>query len=360
MKSIKTKLIVFIGLLIGFICIGLGVVSFINSSKALTSNLGNTLPKIAGQTASNIQGRIEGQLSSLESIAVRSDISNPNIPWQNKIPILVEESKRIGSLRMAIVDKDGNSNNTEGKSTNSKDKSYFQKAVAGKSNVSDPEVSIVDGSIVVIFAVPIKYNNEIVGVLIEAQDGNGLSDLTDQVKIGQTGTAFMINGNGVTIANSNRDLVLQMSNMIEAAKKDASLQSLADIESKMITKATGIDEYKYNGEDKYVGYAPVTGTDWSVGVAVEKKEILSELDSLQISVALSSIVFILIGFGIIYIISDNISKGIKSTSKHLELLAQGNLCEEVSTKYLKSKDEIGAMTNAMKLMQESLEIMIKK
>jgi methyl-accepting chemotaxis protein len=59
MKSIKTKLIVFLGLLIVIICVGLGAVSAINSSKALTSNLGKTLPKIAEQAASNIQARIE-------------------------------------------------------------------------------------------------------------------------------------------------------------------------------------------------------------------------------------------------------------------------------------------------------------
>ena len=115
-----------------------------------------------------------------------------------------------------------------------------------------------------------------------------------------------------------------------------------------------------DGAYKYVGYAPVKGTEWSVGVLVLKSEILSELDSLKISVILSSILFLLIGVAIIYIIANSISKGIKSTSKHLELLAEGNLCEEVSPKYLKLKDEVGDMTNSMKVMQESLGKMIKK
>ena len=53
-----------------------------------------------------------------------------------------------------------------------------------------------------------------------------------------------------------------------------------------------------DGAYKYVGYAPVKGTEWSVGVLVLKTEILSELDSLKISVIVSSILFILIGFAI--------------------------------------------------------------
>jgi methyl-accepting chemotaxis protein len=360
MKSIKAKLLVFLGLLIGVICIGLGAVSFVNSSNALKSNLEKTLPKIAEQTASNVQGRVEGDLNSLETIAARSDISNPNISWENKMPILLEEAKRRGSLRLGIVDKAGIVNNTDGKSADIKERVFFQNALAGKSNVSDPIVSKTDGNIVVVYAVPIKYNDEIIGVLIETQDGNKLSELTNDVKVGQTGYAFMIKKDGTNIASTNKDLVIQMYNPIEEAKKDSKLQALADVETRMGAGETGIGEYTYNGVDKYVGYAPVKGTDWSVGVIVTKGEILSELDSLKISVTLSSVISILIGFGIIYIISNSISKGINVTSKHLEQLSQGNLCEEVSPKYLKLKDEIGEMTNSMKVMQESLQTIIGK
>ncbi|ADK16091.1 Methyl-accepting chemotaxis protein McpB [Clostridium ljungdahlii DSM 13528] len=360
MESIKTKLMTSFTLLIGVICIGLGIISFTTSSNALKSNLEKTLPKIAEQAASNIQGRIDGELSTLGTIAARDDIKDPNIPWQKKLPILLQESKRIGSIRMAIVDTDGNSHNTQGGSAISKNKDYFKKALLGKSNVTDPTVSIIDKTIVVLYAVPIKCNNEIVGVLIEARDGNKLSGLTDQVKFGQTGTGFMINKVGTTIANKDRNLVLKMENMIKESKKDSSLQYLADIENKMIARHIGMGEYKYGGTEKYIGYAPVNGTDWSVGVEVEQNEILSELGSLKVFVMASSIIFILIGLGVIFVIANNISKGIRSTSNHLKLLAEGNLCGEISTKYLKSRDEVGDMTNSMKVMQESLKNMIKK
>ncbi|OOM16033.1 methyl-accepting chemotaxis protein [Clostridium saccharobutylicum] len=360
MRSIKAKLIVFFGVLIGGICVGLSIISYVNASNALKSNIGKNLPALAEQTASNIQGRIEGQLSSLEAVAARDDIKDPNVPIEKKISILSDEVKRNGSIKLGIVDKNGHASNTDGKSADIKERTFFQIAISGKSNVSDPIISKTDGSAVVIYAVPIKNNNEIIGVLIETQDGNKLSDLTDQAKIGQTGTAFMVNKQGTSIANKNRDLVLQMSNIIEEAKKDSKFQSLADVENKMITGQQGIGEYQYAGADKFVGYAPVNGTDWFVGIAVEKNEILSELSSLKISTLLSSIVFILIGLGVIYIIANYLSKGIKSTSKHLELLAEGNLCEEVSSKYLQSKDEIGVMTSAMKMMQESLREMIER
>ena len=150
-----------------------------------------------------------------------------------------------------------------------------------------------------------------------------------------------------------------MYNPIEAAKKDTKLRAIADIEKKMGAGETGMGQYNFEGIDKYVGYAPIKGTEWSVGVVLLKTEVLSELNSLKMSVIYSSVLFTIIGFAIVYIIANNISKGIKSTSKHLKLLAKGNLSEEISPKYLKLHDEVGEMTNSMKIMQHSLYEVVK-
>lgn len=360
MKSIKSKLVLYLGILIVIICIGLSVVSYINSSNALLSNLSKTLPSIAEQTASSIQGRLEGKLNTLEAIAERPEIKDINNSWENKMSILLDEGKRIGSIKMGIVDKNGDAQNTDGNTANIKDRIFFQKALSGKSNVSDPIISKTDGSVVVVYAVPIKdNNNQIIGVLIETQDGNDLSKLTNKIKVGETGYAFMIKKDGTNIASTDKNKVINMHNPVEEAKTNPSLRAIADIEIKMGNGETGMGEY-FSGAEKYVGYAPVEGTEWSVGVIVLKSEILSELNTLKICAVLVSLMFLLIGFVIIYIISNNITEGIKSASKHLDLLANGNLYKEVSDKYLKQKDEIGAMTSSMKAMQESLENMIKK
>lgn len=358
MKSIKSKLIVFLGVLIGSICIGLGTVSFISSSKALTSNIGKTLPKIAEESASNIEGRIEGQLRSLEIVAAREDIRDTQNSWENKMPVLLEEVKRNKSIMMGIADKDGDVKYTNGKDANVKDRAFFQKVLSGKNGISDPLVSKVDGTIVVVYATPIKSNNEVIGALIEVRDGNKLSELTSHIKLGETGNGFMIRKDGTVIAHSDNALVMNMYNAIEESKKDTKLQELADIQKKMGLGEMGIGKYRYDGIDKYIGYAPVKGTEWSVGVAVSKGEVLSELNGLKISVAVSSVLFLLIGLSIVYVISESISKGLKSTSIHLGLLAKGDLSKEVPSKYLNLKDEVGEMTNSMKIMQQSLRKMI--
>ncbi|MBU3204408.1 methyl-accepting chemotaxis protein [Clostridium algidicarnis] len=360
MKSIKTKLIVFLGLLIGVICIGLGTVSFISSSKALASNVGKTIPKLAEQSSSNIEGRIKGQLSALEVMSTKEEIKAIENPWENKIPVLLEEVKRNGSIKMGIADKNGDIKYTDGKSANVKERTYFQKALAGENYIADPLVSKVDGAIVVVYAVPIKNNNEVVGVLIETRDGNQLSTLTSEVKFGDTGNGFMIRKDGTIIAHSNKDLVMNMYNAVEESNQDTTLKQLADVEKKMVLGETGIGDYEYEGIHKYIGYAPVKGTEWSVGVSISKDEVLSELNGLKISIMVASILFLLIGLLIVYIISESVSKGIKSTSEHLKLLSHGDLSNEVSPRYLNIKDEVGEIANSMKTTQDSLIKMVSK
>ncbi|MBU3210023.1 methyl-accepting chemotaxis protein [Clostridium algidicarnis] len=360
MKSIKTKLIVFLGLLIGVICIGLGTVSFITSSKALASNVGEIMPKLAEQSASNIEGRIKGQLDALEVMSTKEEIKDVENPWENKMQVLLEEVKRNGSTKMGIADKNGDIKYTDGKSANIKERPYFQKALQGEKNIADPLVSKVDGAIVVVYAVPLKNNNEVVGVLIETRDGNQLSKLTSEVNVGDTGSGFMIRKDGTTIAHSDKDLVMNMYNAIEESNQDTTLKQLADVEKKMVLGETGIGDYEYEGTHKYIGYAPVKGTEWSVGVSISKDEVLSELNGLKISIMIASILFLLIGLLIVYIISESVSKGIKSTSEHLKLLSHGDLSNEVSPKYLNIKDEVGEIANSMKTTQDSLIRMVSK
>lgn len=358
MKSIKAKLMLFMGTLIAILCIGLGLVSYISSSNALRSNSKNMLPILAEQSASNVQAAITGELSSLEVVAARNDIRDKNISWGQKLPVLLEEVKRSGVIKMGIADKEGNINYTDGKSANVKERDYFISALAGKPSISDPLISKVDGSIVVVFATPIKNNNEVVGVLISTRNGNELSAITDTIEIGKTGYAFMTKKNGTIIAHINKDMVIGMYNPIEESKKDATLKPFANILDKMGVGEKGIGEYNFDGADKYVGYAPVDGTEWSIAVVVSKSEVLAELNSLKVWVCISSILFILIGLIVAYIISLNLSNGIKWTSNHLKLLSNGVFCEEISPKYIKMKDEIGGMTRSMKLMQDSLRGMI--
>lgn len=357
MKSMKAKLMVYFGTLVGVICLGIIIISFIISTNALKTNLKVLLPEIAKQTAEGLEARLAGEIKSLESIANRADIQDPNISTQDKLNILQAESERIGAIRMGIVDLEGNLINTDGTTAQVKDREYFKNAMEGNSLVADPLVT-KENVLVVPYITPIKYNGKIIAFLMETRDGNYLSELTNNIKAGQNGTAFMINSEGVSIANPDPNKVLEKYNGIEEAKKNKSLQQLAAVQEKMIKGESGSGEFLYEGTEKFVGYAPITSTGWSVAITMTTQDALSVLDNLQYMNTVTFVVVILISIVLVYFVANRISKSIKAASHHLNLLAEGNLSVEMPAKFLKLKDEIGEMTGAMNSMQGSLREMI--
>ena len=270
MRSIKTKLIIYFGALLLISCAALGLISYRISSGALISNVNENLPQMAKQSAKTVQSRVESQLNALEAVAAETQISDMTNSWENKEAILKDEVQRSGHLKMDLIDKNADTKNTINEQANLKDRDYFKKAMSGEKNVSDPLLSKTLNTISIIYAVPIKNGDKVVGVLTATRDGNALSDITKDITFGKTGQSFMINKQGTTVANTNKDKVLKSDNISEDAKKDPKLKSLADIEKKMMNGESGIGEYTYGGVSKYLGYAPVNGTNWSIAITSQK------------------------------------------------------------------------------------------
>ena len=162
MKSIKTKMITNLGALILVICLGSGVISYFIANNALVSNVNTTLPQIATQTANSVEQKINGDLMVLESLASRADIANPNTPYEKKIETFKNEVTRLGYIKMGISNLNGDVTFTDGKSSNITDREYFKKAKSGLKTISDPIIGKSDGSVIVAYAIPIKFNNSII------------------------------------------------------------------------------------------------------------------------------------------------------------------------------------------------------
>lgn len=58
------------------------------------------------------------------------------------------------------------------------------------------------------YAVPIKDNGAVLGVLLARRDGNALAEITSDMGYGETGYAYVINDKGIVVAHPNRDLVM--------------------------------------------------------------------------------------------------------------------------------------------------------
>lgn len=359
MKSIKMKLIIVFSALILIVSGGLGITSYIDASNALIGEINHTLPQIAKESSKVIASKVETEFRVLEEIAGRTRISSKENAIEDKQLAMQDEVNRNGYLRMAILDKNGNGvyhNNTK---ANLIERPYFKKAMKGQRAVSDTIISKVDGSVIIAFAVPIKHNNEITGVLLAIQNGNFISGLVTDIKYGENGYAYVISDDGTIIGHEDDKLVLEKYNLLDEAKKDKSLEALSEYTRKMVNKENGVGGYQFKGDYKYMGYAPIEGTDWAIGVTTLESEALAGLNSLKVSIFIATTIVLILGIVVTYIIGNSIANPIKKATELAETISNGDFTKEIPKKLLNKKDEIGRLAKAFDNMGNNLRQLIK-
>lgn len=363
MKSIKWKLIGMTAVMLMVVCLALGGIAIVMSSRALSENTSSNIENKALDAASLVSVNIEKELSVLNQIAGRTRISDPANESTDRSKALAEDLARNGYMRLAFVDLNGIAYYSDGTSKDLSDRSYVKSALEGIPNVSDTIISKVDGSIVTAYAVPVLYRNKTVGALVAIRPGEYLSAIIKDISIGGTSYAFIINKEGILQAHPDIELIESQYNIFEEAQKDPRAHALAEMTKRMIEGQTGHGEYWFKGEDKYSGYSSIKGTTWAVTVTIPKKEVMEPVKSLQL--LLVSLTLILISLGLVstWLIANQISAPIVAITNVLKKLSQLDFrvdSEDSSAKYLKKKDEIGVMLKSLNDMRENVAHFIIK
>lgn len=266
---------------VGAIALTVGLLMYFAVTRVLIDDLENSLIRFAQQGATTVETYLSGRISEAKSIAANSIISNTDLPLEQRLDELKRQLEIDIYRRLSIADSEGISFTTDGIKLNISDREYFIEAMKGNSFVTDPFTSRVDGTMVIVFSVPIINDNEVVGVLYATYDADVLSLMTDRIKLNDSGSTYMINSRGDVIAHDNRDFVYNITNDMENAKDNPELDQLARLEAKMVAGQKGTGEYRYQGIAKYMGYCPVGDTGWSIAVTSSKREVFSKLNSVS-------------------------------------------------------------------------------
>lgn len=368
MKSIGSKLIIYFSILILLIYTGVGVFSYKTTSDAVISEAEKVLIQKAEDVGEIIEERVASRFIFLEGIASRDRITNQENSIEDKLSLLKEEAKEEGYLRMGIADLDGTVYFTEetkemGLVSNISQRDYFKEALQGKWGMMEPKESIVSedkGKLIMVFSVPIKKSDKIIGVLVAIADAKFLSRTVNQISYGEQGYVFVVNEQGTIIAHKNEEYVLNRLNIIEKSKTDSTLVPLAGQMKRMINKESGFSEYKDAGEENYLGFCPIDDMKWSVAVVAPKSEILSVLPELERSIVIITLFSLLLGIIVTFFIGKYITKPIIWSAAYAEKMADLDVSESINEKLKARKDEIGRLANAFQLAADNIRNFIMK
>lgn len=303
--------------------------------------------------ANNVKSTIEANLKTVEEFASRAYFTQFEIKPKEAESYCNEFAKRQGFIGATYADSKGV--DLTGKDVT--DRAYFEECKkTGKGAISDLVISKGSNEMIVVLAAPVLLDGKFHGIIIVQAEAGFLSDVTDKISIGESGSCYMLDAKGNTIAHTNRDNVLNAQNLIESAKSDSSLKSIAALQEKMIGGGAGFDTYTYQGTNKMLGYAPVGINGWSIGLAGTVTEFMG---GLYIAIALIIVIIIISLIVIVSISTKQIKKMIaplQVCAERIVLLGKGDL--ETEFPKIDTKDEIGVMAQSAKDMVDSMRDII--
>lgn len=395
MKTIKTRMTLLIGILLVVLCAGLAAVSFGTAESALISKTENSMKLLAVQAGKAVDAKLSSYLNTLEVLSYNAVFNNTGTIDNKKntlLEVLQKEAKRGGYLHIAYADQTGVAFYEDGSQSNVKDTSYYKSAIQGQRMVTEPML-LSDHSIVMIYAVPVQEENKPVGVIIGIRDGFELGVLAGESASGNTGTAFIINRSGNTIAHSNQDIMnnvlaalpissggtsVEGADIVSSATQSVKegettapeeklegqnllgYSNFSEIQKNMLEGKIGYGEYEYEGLRKIIGYAPIENADWSIGLEINRKEALSGIDQLMINFILIAALFSLAGLIVVYLEVKQVSKPIEYLTDLCYEMSKGDFSVEPEEKYRKRKDEMGKLALAFHTITNMIKILLQE
>lgn len=357
-KSITGQISIFFGMLMFVVCVGLGISAYFRTSDALKASIDENLIEIAKADAKIITEKIQTQLNVLKALSEYNYITDDDATIWERLEFLEVEAQRSGHKSLMLVDTNGVARNTTGELVVISDRDYFKKALSGEPAVSDPTISKTDRSIDVSFAVPVKRNNNVIGVLVARRDGNELSTYTNEMEFNDR-EIFMVNKEGTIVASNNTAYVLEMFNVFKEYENNPDLEEFYNLVVKMTQGEQGVGEYTLDGETRYMGYYPVEGTNWSLAVTAPRSVVMAKVDTLTTVLIVISAIFLVIGIGLTIVIARSISHPLKNVTHYLNVMSTGDFTVDISEKLLTKEDEIGTLSKSLSKMQSSLRTMMK-
>ena len=226
-------------------------------------------------------------------------------------------------------------------------KEWFKRAIKGEAVVSPAHVILDPFRLVMVFTAPIIGEAGGAKAVIAGQlNMEKLWEITDRVKVGQTGFVILADRKGNLIATPDR------SRLLYKASPDVFAQPTADGEK---DKAVFRDPAGTEKICHYVvlrGYRSYPGQGWRIGLIEETGEFFTLIDQIRrgaIRIVLAALVLLAL---LATILSRNIIRPIDKLARAAGRIAKGDLSTRVE---VKSKDEIGALAAAFNTMVEDLQ-----
>lgn len=362
-SSFKLKLLSGI---LPIVIIGMGILSFYTVYK-FNESIENSTIKRMTENVNNmsdiINEWIDGKLLEVRSTA--------NTPTAKLISSNIEAVDEFNKNRILNLEKDYpgeydnaaviNFNNdgisraqyANGKTVNGdvSEKQWYKDLMTGRSyNISNPVISKGSGKTLIVIGAAVKDDSDnIIGDMISAVNISRIQEKINEFKFGENGYSILISDDGTIITHPDESLIMK-SKITELDDSD-----MVNLGKEMLKSDSG--DFKFGvGDNKSIAlYKKIPLTNWRVASVISERELFAEGRSLVTTLAMVSVIIIIIIAGIIIFMANKFSKPLRKLCDFSSEIAQGNLTCELN---INRSDEIGQVADTLKNTSYELRNMV--
>lgn len=362
-SSFKLKLLSDI---LPIVIIGMGILSFYTVYK-FNESIENSTIKRMTENVNNmsdiINEWIDGKLLEVRSTA--------NTPTAKLISSNIEAVDEFNKNRILNLEKDYpgeydnaaviNFNNdgisraqyANGKTVNGdvSEKQWYKDLMTGRSyNISNPVISKGSGKTLIVIGAAVKDDSDnIIGDMISAVNISRIQEKINGFKFGENGYSILISDDGTIITHPDESLIMK-SKITELDDSD-----MVNLGKEMLKSDSG--DFKFGvGDNKSIAfYKKIPLTNWRVASVISERELFAEGRSLVTTLAMVSVIIIIIIAGIIIFMANKFSKPLRKLCDFSSEIAQGNLTCELN---INRSDEIGQVADTLKNTSYELRNMV--
>jgi len=321
----------------------LGILLIKTSEDAIRTTVLRDHRAIAIHATAVVKEHIEG--ARIVLIATSSILGRlGEDPWRQETSIVELALQYPEFDRISYVNINGQEQATSQLGTSLKDFSNDQAFISAKNGemfISGVK-NLTNHVPYLTIAIPIKSLNKIQAVLLADYKLRKIWSVIDQLQIGDTGYAFLIDQNGRIVAHPDKKYVLQN---IKSFYSDISGEVLSGKRGSL----TKVDD---NNEAWLVSYAPIQNLNWGLIILQSQKEALAFSNIMKVQswiiILLGIIAAIFLSFALSRIMSRPMNKLIKGTQK----IAQGDFGHSFR---IRSRNEIGRLFFSFNRMSNRLK-----
>lgn len=347
-RNIKEKIIFYVMSVSILLTLLVMVVMSIGSIRSTNSLLLDNIQITTRIASQSISSNLHQLTERIYNISKEEELTDDTMSRSDKEAFLSSFEQEIEFVWLSVYNADGTKifGDENAPDSIADTKYYSQLLESGSIVIGEPHydqdiLQLCVGS-------PLTRNDEVAGYVIGSYKYDLLNDILSLIILGDTGSACILNEEGVIIADQDVENIANEQNIYEENSSDKNKK----IYDKILAYQTGSTTMTLHNQKHYVGYTPIPGTNWVLLVDAPRKEFMSNLQFSIIISLVIAILLLIVSALFITPVAGKISASLASATKRLQGLAEGNLSEEVVL--ASTDDEAGLLTNALAKTIESL------